>query len=102
MSNIVASQTKRAPHAAFIVSKLNVRKTGGMNVDELAALILASGRVLQNVVAFRQVKKGKETGVLEIVAGGRRWRAVDFLIQSGKLDKDFALDYLEVSEEEAI
>lgn len=102
MSTIITSKTKRAPHSKFIVSKLNVRKTGGMNIEVLAALILASGQVLQNVVAFKQIKKGKETGVLEIVAGGRRWRAVEMLILSGKLSADFELEYLEVTEEEAV
>jgi ParB family chromosome partitioning protein len=104
MSNILFKNTlpQRAKHSQFIVSKWNVRKTGGANVDELAALILSTGRVLQNVIAFRQKKKGKETGVLEIVAGGRRWRAVDLLIFSGKLSADFEMDWLEITEDQAI
>lgn len=93
---------QQASHAQFIVSKWNVRKTGGENVDELVALIVSVGRVLQNVIAFRQNKKGVQTGKLEIVAGGRRWRAVDQLIRNGQLPADFEMDWLEISEDQAI
>jgi ParB family chromosome partitioning protein len=99
---VTSQAIQRARHAEFIVSKYNVRKTGGDDVVELAALIQSAGRVLQNVVAFRQINNGNRTGILEIVAGGRRWRAVKQLIDDGKLPTDFELDYLEITEDVAI
>lgn len=94
--------TQRAAHASFIVSKLNVRTIGGLDVTELAALIFSAGGVIQNVIAFKQMKKGKWTGIYEIVAGGRRWRAVELLIAEGKFPADVELNFLEVSEEQAV
>lgn len=95
--------TQSAPHSQFVVSVFrNVRTINVDDVEELADLILAAGMVLQNVIVFRQKRKGKETGKLEIVAGGRRWRAVALLISKKLFPADFPLNYIEVSEEEGI
>lgn len=84
----------------MVRSKLNVRKKG-TDVSELKALILAQG-LLHNLVGFMQILDGGETGVVEIVAGGRRYQALGELIAEGLLPDDFAIPYLLVTEEEAV
>lgn len=105
ISSAVAALTQNATirHARFrdmVRSKLNVRKKG-TDVSELKALILAQG-LLQNLVGYLQVVDGGETGVVEIVAGGRRYQALGELIAEGLLPDDFAIPYLLVTEEEAV
>jgi ParB family chromosome partitioning protein len=84
----------------MVRSKLNVRKKN-TDVSELKALIAAQG-LLQNLVGFMQVVDGKETGIIEIVAGGRRLISLGELIAEGVLPEDYAIPYLLVTEEEAV
>lgn len=78
----------------FPLSKLslwdgNVRKTDiHAGIDELAASIAAHG-LLQSLV----VRKGKR-GKLDIVAGQRRFLALQMLAQAGKIDKAFMVPCL--------
>lgn len=88
---------------SFVVAQLersktfNVRrlKAGQLSakeqtaIERLAALILSQG-LLQNLVGFPPKKK--KGGVeLEIVAGGRRLTAIQWLIEHGKLPADFQI-----------
>lgn len=84
----------------MVRSKLNVRKKN-TDVSELKALIAAQG-LLQNLVGFMQMVDGKETGIIEIVAGGRRLIALGELIAEGVFPDDYALPYLLVTEDEAV
>ncbi len=61
-------------------SRYQARKTPGqMPLAELADTIAAQG-LLQNLV----VTKGKKRGVFEVVAGGRRLRAIQMLLADGR------------------
>jgi ParB family chromosome partitioning protein len=84
----------------MVRSKLNVRKKN-TDISELKALIAAQG-LLQNLVGFMQVIDGRETGVIEIVAGGRRLISLGELIAEGVLPDDYAIPYLLVTEDEAV
>lgn len=84
----------------MVRSKLNVRKKN-TDVSELKALIATQG-LLQNLVGLMQVVDGKETGIIEIVAGGRRLISLGELIAEGVLPVDYAIPYLLVTEEEAV
>ncbi|MBS0216539.1 ParB/RepB/Spo0J family partition protein [Rudaea sp.] len=84
------------PVASLVLSPLNVRKTGGQSVEDLAASIQAQG-LIQNLTVTPIEGKGK----FEVVAGGRRWRALRQLIQSKALPKDYAVPCRIVSAEEA-
>lgn len=84
----------------MVRSKLNVRKKN-TDIGELKALIAAQG-LLQNLVGFMQVVDGKETGIIEIVAGGRRLISLGELIAEGVLPDDYAIPYLLVTEDEAV
>jgi ParB family transcriptional regulator, chromosome partitioning protein len=89
-----------ARFGSTVRSKLNVRKKD-TDISELKALIAAQG-LLQNLIGYMQVVDGNATGIVEIVAGGRRLSAIGKLIQEGIFPEDYGILYLEVTEEEAI
>ena len=67
--DLVLIPLSRLLHSAF-----NVRKSGGEDVGELAALIKAQG-LLQNLIVHPdETKRGKVTGDYCVAAGGRRLR----------------------------
>lgn len=67
------------PLSKLVPSGLNVRKTGGQSVDDLASSIRAHG-LIQNLTV---VARG---GKYEVVAGGRRHRALKQILKAdGKL-----------------
>ena len=76
------------PLSRLVLSPMNARKAGGENIDELAMLIDAQG-LLQNLVVIPHVGKKKQpTDRFEVVAGGRRLRALKKLAELGKVGKD--------------
>lgn len=77
------STVRTAPFAQMVRSKLNVRQKN-TNVSTLKALIAAQG-LLQNLIGYMQVVDGRETGIVEIVAGGRRLQSLGELIAEGVL-----------------
>jgi ParB family chromosome partitioning protein len=89
------------PMSSLVRSKLNVRKKQGACVEELAALISSQG-LLQNLIGVAQVKRRKPTGIVEIVAGGRRLEALALLLARGQITADFLVPCKLVSEEEAV
>ena len=91
---------RSAQFGRMVRSKLNVRRKGS-DLAELAALIRAQG-LLQNLVGFPQLVEGVPTGVIEIVAGGRRLGAIGLLIAQGELPDDYQIPYLCVTEDEAV
>jgi ParB family chromosome partitioning protein len=64
------------------ISPLNVRKSGGENIDELASLITSQGLLQNLIVVPGRSGKGKPNGYFEVVAGGRRLRALQKLAAS--------------------
>ena len=94
------STVRTAPFAQMVRSKLNVRQKN-TNVSTLKALIAAQG-LLQNLIGYMQVVDGRETGIVEIVAGGRRLQSLGELIAEGVLPEDYGILYMLVSEEEAV
>ena len=72
----------------LVPSPMNVRTSGGENIDELAMLIDSQG-LLQNLVVMEHLTKQKKaTDKFEVVAGGRRLRALRKLADLGKIAKD--------------
>lgn len=74
MSNI-----QQIPLAQLRISTRNARKTGGQNIDDLAASIAAEG-LLQNLVVTEAAD-----GYFEVEAGGRRLRALQQLDREGRM-----------------
>jgi ParB family chromosome partitioning protein len=72
------------PLGKLRLSEANVRKNdSNLFIEELAANIEAKG-LLQNLI----VAPAKKRGMFDVTAGGRRLRALNFLLDTGKLPKD--------------
>ncbi|MCE7949617.1 MAG: ParB/RepB/Spo0J family partition protein [Xanthomonadales bacterium PRO7] len=93
--NIVGT-IQSIPVASLILSSRNARKTGGQSVEDLAASIGAQG-LIQNLTVTPAEGKDK----FEVVAGGRRWRALRHLIKTKALPKDHEVPCKIVCAEEA-
>ena len=79
-----------------------MRKTGGANIDELAMLIDSQG-LLQNLICIPHLTKQKKaTDQFEVVAGGRRLRALRKLAELGKIDKNEEILCKLITREKAI
>lgn len=73
------------PLGKLRLSDANVRKNdSNLFIEELAANIEAKG-LLQNLI----VAPAKKRGMFDVTAGGRRLRALNFLLEAGKLAKDY-------------
>lgn len=85
------------------LSPLNVRKTAASSgIEQLADLIDAEG-VLQNLDVYESPQgEGKKKTTHAVVAGGRRWRALQLLIKQKRIKPDFAVPCLIVSRERAV
>lgn len=76
------------PLNKLVPSPLNVRKTGGQSIEDLAASIQAEG-LLQNLTVIEQTgAKGKTAGRYEVTAGARRLKALQLLVQRKALKAD--------------
>lgn len=87
---VIGTDNRRVvvPLSRLVLSKkYNVRKIGGKVVGGLAALIEAQG-LLQPLLIVEEIIDGVLTGNYEVIAGGRRWRALNLLTEQGKIGKD--------------
>lgn len=76
------------PLNKLIPAACNVRKTGALSIDDLAASIAAHG-LLQNLqVRALWREDGKPTGKYEVIAGGRRLAALKRLAKEKRVPKD--------------
>jgi ParB family chromosome partitioning protein len=72
------------PLAKLRLSEANVRRQDtNLFIEELAANIEAKG-LLQNLI----VVPAKKRGMFDVTAGGRRLRALNYLLEAGKLPKN--------------
>ena len=85
------------------LSPLNVRKTAtNSGIEQLADLIVAEG-VLQNLNVYESPQgTGKTKTTHAVVAGGRRWRALQLLIKQKRIVPNYAVPCLVVSHERAV
>lgn len=81
----------QAPLSQLTLSPRNARMTSPKAISELAALIDSQGQ-LQNLIVTEEHVDGKPTGRLEVVAGGRRWRAMQLLVERGRWSPDHPVD----------
>jgi ParB family transcriptional regulator, chromosome partitioning protein len=73
------------PLNKLVRSPRNVRKTGGESVEELAASIHAHGLLHNLTVTEHQNQKGAKSGKYELIAGDRRFRALERLASEKKI-----------------
>ncbi|WP_072386564.1 ParB/RepB/Spo0J family partition protein [Hyphomicrobium sp. CS1BSMeth3] len=87
-SKIALSASRDIPFNKLVLSQANVRRVkAGIAIEELAEDI--ARRTLLQSLTVRPVldDDGNETGVYEIPAGGRRYRALQLLVKQKRLPK---------------
>ena len=88
VQKIVLSSSRDIPFNKLLLSQSNVRRIkAGVSIDELAEDI--ARRTLLQSITVRPVcdAEGNETGMFEIPAGGRRYRALELLVKQKRLAK---------------
>jgi len=86
---VTLSASRDIPLDKLVLSQANVRKTkAGVSIEELAEDIARRG-LLQGLSVRAVVDEaGVETGLYEVPAGGRRFRALELLVRQRRLAKD--------------
>src|SRR5258707_8467203 len=83
---ITLSASRDIPFNKLVLSQSNVRRVkAGVSIEELAQDI--ARRTLLQSLTVRPVLDGdgRETGMFEVPAGGRRYRALELLVQQKRL-----------------
>jgi len=89
---ITLSASRDIPFNKLLLSQSNVRHTkAGVSIEELAEDI--ARRTLLASLTVRPVldENGTETGMFEIPAGGRRFRALELLVKQKRLNRTAAV-----------
>ena len=88
VQKIMLSASRDIPFDRLVLSQANVRRVkAGVSIEELAADI-ARRTLLQSITVRPMLDdKGAETGMFEIPAGGRRYRALELLVRQKRLAK---------------
>ncbi len=88
IKKITLSSSRDIPFNQLVISQANVRRIkAGVSIEELAEDI--ARRTLLQSITVRPVRDadGNETGMFEIPAGGRRYRALELLVKQKRLAK---------------
>jgi ParB family chromosome partitioning protein len=88
VQKITLSSSRDIPFNKLVLSQSNVRRVkAGISIEELAEDI--ARRTLLQGISVRPVldANGAETGLFEIPAGGRRYRALELLVKQKRLAK---------------
>jgi ParB family chromosome partitioning protein len=96
---MIQNESTSIPLAHLILSSQNVRTAPREDIDALATSILAQG-VLQSLVVTKSGTKGKAT--FEVVAGGRRFAALQKLREDGKIKASFEVPCTIIDAENAV
>ena len=86
---LVLSQSRDIPFNRLVLSQSNVRRVkAGVSIEELAQDI--ARRTLLQSLTVRPVldEDGAETGMFEVPAGGRRYRALELLVKQKRLARN--------------
>ena len=88
MQKITLASSRDIPFNKLVLSQSNVRRVkAGVSVDELAESIARRGLIQGLHVRPVLGVDGVETGLFEIPAGGRRYRALELLVKQKRLAK---------------
>ena len=88
VSKIKLSPSRDIPFNKLVLSQSNVRRVkAGVSIDQLAESI--AQRTLLQSLSVRAVvdADGQETGMFEVPAGGRRYRALELLVKQKLMAK---------------
>ncbi|MEQ8451609.1 ParB/RepB/Spo0J family partition protein [Roseivivax sediminis] len=85
---ITLSSSRDIPFNKLVLSQSNVRRVkAGVSVEELAESIVRRGLIQSLHVRPVIDADGQETGMFEVPAGGRRYRALELLVKQKRLNK---------------
>ncbi|WP_117191419.1 ParB/RepB/Spo0J family partition protein [Rhizobium terrae] len=85
---IVLSSSRDIPFNKLVLSQSNVRRVkAGVSIEDLAASIARRGLIQSLSVVPVADADGNETGMFEVPAGGRRFRALEMLVKQKRLAK---------------
>ncbi|OQM76700.1 ParB/RepB/Spo0J family partition protein [Manganibacter manganicus] len=85
---ITLSSSRDIPFNKLTLSQSNVRRVkAGASIEELAESIARRGLIQSLHVRPVLDDDGKETGMFEVPAGGRRFRALELLVKQKRLNK---------------
>ena len=87
-AKITLSASRDIPFNKLVLSQSNVRRVkAGVSIEELAEDI--ARRSLLQSLSVRPVldAEGQETGIFEVPAGGRRFRALELLVKQRRMNK---------------
>src|SRR5262252_1814851 len=88
VQKIILSASRDIPFNKLVLSQANVRRVkAGVSIEELADDI--ARRTLLQSLSVRPVldAEGNETGMFEVPAGGRRYRALELLVKQKRMNK---------------
>jgi ParB family chromosome partitioning protein len=88
VQKITLSSSRDIPFNKLVLAQANVRRVkAGVSIDELAESIARRGLIQSLHVRPVLDADGKETGMFEVPAGGRRYRALELLVKQKRLAK---------------
>ncbi|PKB14949.1 ParB family chromosome partitioning protein [Novosphingobium kunmingense] len=89
LPKLVLSSSRDIPFDQLVLSQKNVRRVkAGLSIEDLAEDIYRR-TLLQSLNVRAMVgEDGQETGLFEVPAGGRRFRALELLVKSKRMAKD--------------
>ena len=88
IQRIILSGSRDIPFNKLALSQSNVRRTkAGVSIEDLAEDIARRGLLQRLNVRPALEANGAETGMFEIPAGGRRFRALELLVRQKRLSK---------------
>src|SRR5579859_4388479 len=92
VQKITLSPSRDIPFNKLVLSQSNVRRVkAGVSIEQLAESI--AQRTLLQSLSVRAVvdADGNETGMFEVPAGGRRYRALELLVKQKRMAKTQAV-----------
>jgi len=89
VQKIKLSPSRDIPFNKLVLSQSNVRRIkAGISIEDLAEDIAHREKLLQSLYVLPILDAdGQETGMFEVPAGGRRYRALEFLVKQKRLAK---------------
>jgi len=92
VQKIMLSPSRDIPFNKLVLSQSNVRRVkAGVSIEQLAESI-AQRTLLQSLNVRAVVDdEGNETGMFEVPAGGRRYRALELLVKQKRMSRTQAV-----------
>ncbi len=88
VQKITLSSARDIPFNKLVLSQSNIRRVkAGVSIEDLAASIARRGLIQSIHVRPVLDGEGQETGMFEVPAGGRRYRALEMLVKQKRLNK---------------